>query len=137
MRWLLVGFAGFCFAFGWLGVFVPGLPTTVFWIAAVVCAGKACPTLKRWMYERGRAGDLVRNVVEERSLPVVAKLHATIGLWITLVLSAAGLALLGVHPAFIGVGMMTVGLGVTLLICLGLRNIPTTQSKLASETSSM
>ena len=51
-RWTLVGLGLFCVGLGALGVIVPGLPTTIFLIAASWCFTRSCP----WLEDR-----LIRN----------------------------------------------------------------------------
>ncbi|CAE7863446.1 ybaN [Symbiodinium necroappetens] len=51
-RWTLVGLGVSCVALGAIGAVVPGLPTTVFLIAASWCFTRSCP----WLEDR-----LVRN----------------------------------------------------------------------------
>jgi uncharacterized membrane protein YbaN (DUF454 family) len=46
-RWVLDGVGGALVATGAVGVVVPGLPTTVFWIGAVVCFLKTRPLVVR------------------------------------------------------------------------------------------
>ena len=46
-RWALDGLGGSLVAIGAVGVVVPGLPTTVFWIGAVVCFLKTRPPVVR------------------------------------------------------------------------------------------
>lgn len=61
----LLALGWFAFILGWLGVFLPGLPTTIFWIIAAVIFLR---TNKR-MYERiiahRRFGPAIRLFVEE------------------------------------------------------------------------
>jgi uncharacterized membrane protein YbaN (DUF454 family) len=47
-RWLLVAVGVVLVGFGALGVFVPGLPTTIFLIGASWCFARSCP----WLEER-------------------------------------------------------------------------------------
>jgi len=46
-RWALDGLGGALVATGAVGVVVPGMPTTVFWIGAVVCFLKTRPLVVR------------------------------------------------------------------------------------------
>ena len=46
-RWALDGLGGALVATGAVGIVVPGLPTTVFWIGAVVCFLKTRPLVVR------------------------------------------------------------------------------------------
>lgn len=48
-RWALDGLGGALFATGAVGAFVPGMPTTVFWIGAVLCFLKTRPHTVRPM----------------------------------------------------------------------------------------
>lgn len=124
-RWLLAGLAVLSFVVGWVGIFVPGLPTTVFWIIAVVLAGKSCPVVQRWVYRRGRAGQLVQAVIETRSLPADAKRAALLGMWATLAVSAVLLlTLTGQTAAWLVPVLPVVGLGVSIYIWRGLKTTP-------------
>lgn len=99
-----VGWAAF--GLGWLGVFVPGLPTTIFWIIAAFAFLRS----NRRMYERiianKRFGPGVRMFVEEgrirksgKVVSIVAMMScATIGAfaiplpWVRIVVVAAAVA---------------------------------------------
>ena len=124
VRWLLAGLAVLSFAIGWVGLFVPGLPTTIFWIVAVLCAGRACPVIREWVYRCGRAGTLVKGVVEERSLPRRAKRRALIGLWLCLGLSMAWLVWLQGPTVAVAWLLPIVGIGVSVYILRGLKTSP-------------
>jgi len=128
IRLFLAGIATICFAIGWVGVFIPGLPTTVFWIVAAACAAKSCPVISGWIYQRGRTGALVKGVIEERYLPQQAKRNAIIGLWLSLTLSALILWITNAPLEAIVIGWLLIGTGVTFIILLGLRS-NTAQSK--------
>ncbi len=128
-RWLLTGLAALSFAIGWVGIFVPGLPTTIFWIVAVLLAGKACPVVQRWVYDNPHVGSLVRDVIEKRSLPAKAKRHAIIGMWAMLAVSAFFmLAMAGVSALWWAAILPAVGIGVSGYILWGLKDLPTTDA---------
>jgi uncharacterized protein len=52
--WLAVGI-------GAIGIIVPGLPTTVFFIVAASCFAKSSPRFERWVLDLPRIGPLVRD----------------------------------------------------------------------------
>jgi uncharacterized membrane protein YbaN (DUF454 family) len=56
------------FSIGWLavaigavGIVVPGLPTTVFFIVAASCFARSSPRFERWVLDLPRVGPLVRD----------------------------------------------------------------------------
>ncbi len=123
-RWCLAALAAVCFAVGWVGVFVPVLPTTVFWLLAVLLAGKACPVLRRWVYRQGPAGHAVHDIVELRGLTRPAKRHALIGMWATLALSCGAVLLtVPAERAWLATLPALAGLGVTAYIVRGLKTL--------------
>lgn len=58
-RWALLGFGGFNFALGAIGLILPVLPTTVFWIVAIGCFSRASPRLAA----RARSAPALRSPV--------------------------------------------------------------------------
>jgi uncharacterized membrane protein YbaN (DUF454 family) len=92
-RWLLTGVAALLFGLGWLGLFVPGLPTTIFWLGAVLAAGKACPVIERWVYARPGVGPIVRDLAEHGMMSRANKRRALLGMSAAVLLSATLLAL--------------------------------------------
>jgi len=92
-RWLLTGVAALLFGLGWIGLFVPGLPTTIFWLGAVLAASKACPVIERWVYARPGVGPVVRDLAEHGTMSRAHKRHALLGMSAAVLLSAVLLAL--------------------------------------------
>ena len=54
LGWLAVGLGG-------LGIVVPGLPTTVFFIVAASCFARSSPRFERWVLDLPRIGPMVRD----------------------------------------------------------------------------
>jgi uncharacterized membrane protein YbaN (DUF454 family) len=52
------------FAVGFVGIFLPLLPTTVFWIGAAVCFSKSCPELEARILAHPRYGRPIRDFRE-------------------------------------------------------------------------
>lgn len=120
----MAGLSVFFFALGWLGIWVPGLPTTVFWIASCWLASKSCPVIQRWVYARGRIGRTVKMIVEDRMLTAAGKRRALIGMASGLTLSVVMIWLLQEpHPLLI-VGIIAAGVTGAVCILFGLRTCP-------------
>lgn len=59
-RWVLDGLGGVLLATGAVGAVVPGMPTTVFWIGAVLCFLKTRPHAVRPMLRVPVVGPAIR-----------------------------------------------------------------------------
>ena len=74
---------GAWFALGWvavgcgtIGVIVPGLPTTVFFIIAAACFSRSSPRFEQWVLERPGVGPMVRDYRAGLGMPRKAKVAA-------------------------------------------------------------
>ena len=65
-RWALDGLGGVLVATGAVGIVTPGLPTTVFWIGAVVCFLKTRPHAVRPMLRTPVIGPAIRGFLRWR-----------------------------------------------------------------------
>jgi uncharacterized membrane protein YbaN (DUF454 family) len=88
LMWFGVGWVAV--GLGSLGVIVPGLPTTVFFIVAASCFARSSPRFERWVLDLPRVGPMVRNHRDGLGMPRRAKAWA-IGM---IVLFAGGSTLL-------------------------------------------
>tara|TARA_B100000686_G_scaffold261568_1_gene274577 strand:+ start:169 stop:603 length:435 start_codon:yes stop_codon:yes gene_type:complete len=67
-------FLGFVFAaLGFVGIVVPGLPTTVFMIMAASCFAKSSPRFERWILNLPVVGAMVRDHRSGLGMPRKAK----------------------------------------------------------------
>ncbi|SDL23989.1 hypothetical protein SAMN05192555_103161 [Franzmannia pantelleriensis] len=76
VRLLWVALAALSFAVGFLGLFLPLLPTTEFMLAAVYCASRGSPRFEAWIRSRRYVGPLLENWERERAIPRRAKFVA-------------------------------------------------------------
>jgi uncharacterized membrane protein YbaN (DUF454 family) len=72
--WLVGGLVAV--ALGGIGIVVPGLPTTVFFIVAAWCFSHSSPRLERWVLNLPRIGPMVRDYRAGLGMPRRAKLIA-------------------------------------------------------------
>lgn len=68
------------FALGAVGLLVPLLPTTIFWIVAASCYAKSAPELAERLFAHPRIGPVLRDWVEHRAMSRNAKLFAIGGM---------------------------------------------------------
>lgn len=84
------GWAGLglvCVGLGAVGAVLPGLPTTVFFIAAAACFARSSPRLEAWVLRLPGIGSMVRDYREGRGMPRRAKIAA-----VAAIASAGGLS---------------------------------------------
>ena len=63
-----------CVCLGFIGIFVPGLPTTIFLIIALWAFTKSSNKLRLWLLNNKRFGPILRNWQEEKVVPLRAKI---------------------------------------------------------------
>lgn len=69
-----------CVALGAVGAFVPLLPTTIFFIAAVYCFATSAPAWRQRILDHPRFGPPVRRFVRDGTLSRRAKVIAVAGI---------------------------------------------------------
>ncbi len=87
--WLGVGMVAV--ALGGIGIVVPGLPTTVFFIVAASCFARSSPRFERWVLDLPRIGPLVRDHRAGLGMPRRVKVVALSMMWGAILLSGIGL----------------------------------------------
>jgi len=87
--WCTLGFVAV--GVGAVGIVVPGLPTTVFFIVAAWCFGRSSPRFERWVLDLPRIGPLVADYRAGLGMPARAKVLAIGTMWIAIAISAYAL----------------------------------------------
>jgi uncharacterized membrane protein YbaN (DUF454 family) len=78
VRFVLLLGALLCLALGVIGIFVPGLPTTVFILMAAALASRGSPRLAAWLESHRLFGPMIRDWRAHRSVSRRAKWSATV-----------------------------------------------------------
>lgn len=120
--WLAGGWASVVLAV--VGIVVPGLPTTGFFVLAASCFARSSPRFERWVLGLPRFGPLVRDYRAGLGMPFRAKAFA-VGSIVVAVSLSAWLALDGVWR------WVVVAAGLVGVWYVGLR-IPTRERVLAA-----
>lgn len=95
-------------AIGAVGVVVPGLPTTGFFILAASCFAKSSPRFEQWVLDLPRVGPMVRDYRAGLGMPRRAKVWA-----ISMMVVCAGLGI------FFGVEHWAISAAIALLVAIG------------------
>ena len=66
-------------ALGFVGIFLPVLPTVPFLIVAVACFARSSPRMERWLLDHQAFGPMLRDWREKGAIPLFGKLMALAG----------------------------------------------------------
>jgi len=72
---------------GFIGIIVPGLPTTPFLLLAAGCYVRSSDRLYSWLLEHRLFGKHIHNFRETRSIPLASKIVSITMMWIMIGLS--------------------------------------------------
>lgn len=96
-------------ALGIIGAFVPGLPTTVFVIAASCLFARSSPRLERWLEGNRWLGPSLTRFRQTRGMPRKSKAFALVSMWTGLGLSIYALAGVGVGAQILAATLAIIG----------------------------
>ena len=97
---------------GWLGVFVPGLPTTIFLIIASYCFARSCPWLEDRLLRIPLFAPYMKVLDEGRGMSRKAATSALVSMWSCVALSLTILFVAGrLTPWVAGLIVLLAGVG--------------------------
>ncbi len=120
--WLVAGLA--CVGVGSIGLVVPGLPTTVFFIMAAWCFSRSSERLEKWVLELPGIGQMVRDYRAGLGMARRAKVLAIS----CIVVAAGSSSLLLIEPT--AVRLLVAAVGLVGVWYVG-RRVPTREAVLA------
>ncbi len=126
LAWLWLVGGSLSVAIGAVGVVVPGLPTTVFFVVAAACFARCNPRFERWVLDLPRVGPLVRDHRAGLGMPRRAKVLA-----VTMILAfATASSVFAIDNPAVGAAVVALGLAGALYV--GFR-VPTRERLLAPD----
>ncbi len=93
---------------GILGIILPLLPSTVFFLMAAGCYGKGSPAAYRWLTTNRWFGQELREYREDRGATLRSKVLSIATLWVGI-----GISELLIDNIWIRIALVVVALGVT------------------------
>jgi uncharacterized membrane protein YbaN (DUF454 family) len=115
-RVILIALGVLCIALGLVGVFVPGLPSTEFVLAASYLFARSSPRLEHWLESNRWFGPTLRRFRETRGMPRKTKMLALASMWTGIAVSVYALASVGVGAQIAAATLGLMGTGTILFV---------------------
>ena len=77
-KYLFIGLGSFFVCLGFIGIIIPGIPTTVFLLLSAWFFSKSSPFLENWLINHKLFGRLIRDWNEHKSISRKSKIVAVI-----------------------------------------------------------
>lgn len=104
LGWWLLGWTAV--ALGGIGIVVPGLPTTGFFVLAAACFAKSSPRFEQWILDLPHVGPLVRGYRAGLGMPRRAKVTAVVMMLTACSISALVVGSPVVSPIILAAGLV-------------------------------
>lgn len=116
-----IALGSLCVGVGTIGIFVPGLPTTVFLLAASGLFARSSPRLHRWLHAQPRLAAFLHQT-RHRNMSLRARLVSVAAMWIGIALALlAG----GIQSTIGTAGLLVAGAaGTAAILWFGNRRQP-------------
>ena len=110
-RTILISLGLLCVGLGFVGVFVPGIPTTIFLIIALWAFTKSSEKLRYWLLNHKRFGPILNNWQEHKVVPRRAKI-----LMVVLMSLAVILFYYSLQSLILTIGLITILVSVAIYV---------------------
>ena len=110
-RTILISLGWLCVGLGFVGVFVPGIPTTIFLIIALWAFTKSSEKLRYWLLHHKRFGPILNNWQKHKVVPRRAKI-----LMVILMSSAVVLFHYSLQNLYLTIGLIIILVSVAIYV---------------------
>lgn len=108
VKFLYIGAGLLSMALGFLGMFLPILPTTPFLLLASFCFARSSGKLHYWLMNHRVFGKYITNYLTHKAIPVSSKVWIIVLLWSSMLVS-----MLMVGKMIVTIILIAIGLGVS------------------------
>jgi len=119
-RPIYVGLGWCAVALGLVGVFVPGMPTTVFVLVASYFFARSSPRYEAWLRANRYFGPVLRRFCDAGGMTSALKATALASMWTAIAVSSVALAAVSPTASLVTVSLGGVG---TLTILFAVRTV--------------
>ena len=106
VRFLWIVLGSIFVAIGYIGIFVPGLPTTIFLILASACYIRSSKRLYEWLINNKLFGKFIKDYNEGKGMPLKAKISA-----VSMIIIFCGFAVIfAIEPIWVDIIVTLFGL---------------------------
>jgi len=110
LKYLLIAIGTLSVALGFLGIFLPVLPTTPFLLLAAACYIRSSERFYCWLINNRYCGKYIRDYREKKGIPLKLKIYVISLLWITILASIIFI----IDPPVIRILLIVIAVGVTI-----------------------
>lgn len=107
--YLVLGFA--CVAVGFVNHFIPGMPSTIFYLIALWAFKRSSPKMEHWILWKSPVGPAIRDWEHDRSITMRTKIVAILFVWVGI---GASIAVLMMRHRPVWVSGLLFAIAVTL-----------------------
>ena len=100
---ILISLGWLCVSLGFIGIFIPGIPTTIFLIIALWAFTKSSKKLRDWLLHHKKFGPILKNWQEHKVVPRRAKI-----LMVVLMIFASILFYYSLQKLFLTIGLIII-----------------------------
>ena len=108
---ILISLGWLCVGLGFVGVFVPGIPTTIFLIIALWAFTKSSKKLRHWLLNHKRFGPILNNWQQHKVVPRRAKI-----LMVVLMSLAVVLFYYSLQNLYLAIGLIIILVSVAIYV---------------------
>jgi hypothetical protein len=107
IKYILIGIGSISLGLGFIGIFMPILPTTPFVLLTFVCYIKSSEKLAKWLLTNKRFGPYIDNYINNKAITRKARNKSIATLWIGISLSIylADITHLKIFLLVVGIGV--------------------------------